>query len=522
MPQFKEAAEAAAAEKDKRHRAELRRIISAEATRVVIAKGVAAGLAEPVVQGVARDVCGGISGYIELRAGGHPAEWPEPGLPYTSDLSGSLDLLASSSTEDQEATASSALHRISRGPTARPFTLARARDGLIVRDAPNGRMAAILNVLRATKDCARVTTIKAGINATTGEMLAAGRSKAKIAIPLRCGKWHEGKFLSGNARLCASQIIRRGARWFMAGQFEMVTKDCALTGARIGVDRGIVNPVAMAVVQPSGAVAAVIPPMGAEIGKAIKAAEKKRRAEEKRRGTTSHRHAKRVGDGLHRLANAIVTEAKSRGARVVVEQLGGLKETIVAARPKGSRKGGWRHGLKRAQLGKLETILAYKLALAGLPKMQEVVAGGTSQTCLACGVRDPKNRVTQARFACVGCGFDAHADTVGAVNIARRSVAMEKIAKGAKLAPLERNMVLRLRSRNDNGLGPLVRDYACVNGFVAGRASAETDAPHLGLTVSVGQNDISCAQNGFMFVFPEGGVAFEGPERAPLETKPDG
>ena len=41
----------------------------------------------------------------------------------------------------------------------------------------------------------------------------------------------------------------------------------------------------------------------------------------------------------------------------------------------------------------------------------------TSRTCPACGHVSAENRQTQARFACVECGFEGNADLVGAINI---------------------------------------------------------------------------------------------------------
>ena len=43
----------------------------------------------------------------------------------------------------------------------------------------------------------------------------------------------------------------------------------------------------------------------------------------------------------------------------------------------------------------------------------------TSQTCPCCGHTAKENRQTQARFACVACGFEENADLVGAINILR-------------------------------------------------------------------------------------------------------
>jgi putative transposase len=41
----------------------------------------------------------------------------------------------------------------------------------------------------------------------------------------------------------------------------------------------------------------------------------------------------------------------------------------------------------------------------------------TSRTCPCCGHVSAQNRQTQARFACVECGFEGNADLVGAINI---------------------------------------------------------------------------------------------------------
>ncbi|MBK9617072.1 MAG: transposase [Uliginosibacterium sp.] len=43
----------------------------------------------------------------------------------------------------------------------------------------------------------------------------------------------------------------------------------------------------------------------------------------------------------------------------------------------------------------------------------------TSRTCPCCGHVSKDNRKTQAKFACVECGYENHADVVGAINILR-------------------------------------------------------------------------------------------------------
>jgi ribosomal protein L37AE/L43A len=50
--------------------------------------------------------------------------------------------------------------------------------------------------------------------------------------------------------------------------------------------------------------------------------------------------------------------------------------------------------------------------------VEKVDPAYTSQTCNACGHRDPKNRESQAVFRCRACGHTAHADVNAARNIA--------------------------------------------------------------------------------------------------------
>lgn len=66
--------------------------------------------------------------------------------------------------------------------------------------------------------------------------------------------------------------------------------------------------------------------------------------------------------------------------------------------------------------GEFRRQLAYKLQWRG-GQLVEVPPQQTSQTCPRCGHRAAENRPTQARFACAGCGFEAHADWVAATRI---------------------------------------------------------------------------------------------------------
>ncbi|MGH8289045.1 MAG: RNA-guided endonuclease InsQ/TnpB family protein [Steroidobacteraceae bacterium] len=65
--------------------------------------------------------------------------------------------------------------------------------------------------------------------------------------------------------------------------------------------------------------------------------------------------------------------------------------------------------------------LAYKLPWAG-GTLIAVAPQNTSRMCPACGCVSAGNRLTQAQFLCVACGFKEHADRVGAINILSRGM----------------------------------------------------------------------------------------------------
>jgi putative transposase len=96
-------------------------------------------------------------------------------------------------------------------------------------------------------------------------------------------------------------------------------------------------------------------------------------------------------------------------------------ETPGAFLPNGANaKAGLNRTILDAGWGQFLTILANKAASAGRLTIP-VDARSTSRTCLSCGHVAKENRVTQAKFACVRCGFAANADHVGAANVLDRA-----------------------------------------------------------------------------------------------------
>lgn len=62
--------------------------------------------------------------------------------------------------------------------------------------------------------------------------------------------------------------------------------------------------------------------------------------------------------------------------------------------------------------------LDYKLAWNG-GQLVAIPPRNTSRTCPRCSHVSKENRLSQAQFECVECGFEENADLVGAINVLR-------------------------------------------------------------------------------------------------------
>ncbi|MEV5748869.1 zinc ribbon domain-containing protein [Actinoallomurus sp. NPDC052308] len=76
------------------------------------------------------------------------------------------------------------------------------------------------------------------------------------------------------------------------------------------------------------------------------------------------------------------------------------------------------------------TVLAHEAESAG----RELIAiepHNTSRLCSRCGHCAADNRLTQAKFACRGCGHATHADVNAAIDILRAGLALRETAQAA-------------------------------------------------------------------------------------------
>ncbi len=466
------------------------------------------GLPSSLRDGLASDLERSISSYVELKLGDFGPEWPSRQRPYASRLEDGLDDLARSASKEEENLARNEIYRGGQPERFRPFILTRGRECRLLRKEENGSLVLVLEIVSANDPRSQKAFISDGIDACTGEVMAAKASKTRLLMPVSLSKWHENKFLSGKSILRSCIISRDGGDWYMNAQFEMATPAEITPEGVLGIDRGITMTAAGAIVGMNGHVKDLVATAGSEVSARVRRYERLNRKHQRRKGVPRKGHRQAVDQILHELANDVVALAKEGRLAVAMEKLDGFKLVITTKRARGTRRSGWQKHLKKMQLAKLEDILAYKLRLAGLPPLQQVVAPGTSQTCSACGYRDRSNRPSQAEFKCSSCGSEFHADLNAGVQIARRGViGIRKLnKKGSKMDALHKNMVDDLSDRDDAGLGPL--SVSAGEGFVAVLDSARSanDRTQSGLRPGGSKNSARNRQKtGPVPVFSESG-----------------
>jgi putative transposase len=97
--------------------------------------------------------------------------------------------------------------------------------------------------------------------------------------------------------------------------------------------------------------------------------------------------------------------------------------TVEKPGTKVAQKSGLNRSILDAGWGVFLSILTAKAESAGRT-LVAVDPRNTSRTCPSCGHCARENRVTQADFLCVSCGFAGHADVVGATNVLRAGLAL--------------------------------------------------------------------------------------------------
>ena len=122
-------------------------------------------------------------------------------------------------------------------------------------------------------------------------------------------------------------------------------------------------------------------------------------------------------DFVHKVSNDI----SKNHAVVCIEdlQVGNMSKR---ATKRAAQKSGLNRSILDGSPFALRRQLEYKTQWRG-GLLVAVPPQNTSRKCLECGHVSALNRRSQAKFVCVSCGFSAHADFVGAVNIREAGLA---------------------------------------------------------------------------------------------------
>jgi putative transposase len=232
----------------------------------------------------------------------------------------------------------------------------------------------------------------------------------RILVPCLVHDYHAARLGEGIKRGQADLVLRKG-RWYLYVTVAVPDGTPAKTTDVLGVDLGIRN----LATDSDG------DHYTGDAVEAVRVRTQAHRAALQRVGTRSaHRKLQRVGakEGTfrtivnHTISKALVRKAQDTGRAIALEDLSGIRDRTPVRKSQRARHGGW-------AFFQLRAFVTYKATIAGVPLVL-VDPRNTSRTCPECGHCDERNRKSQSEFVCKSCGFAAHADVVGAVNIARK------------------------------------------------------------------------------------------------------
>jgi len=228
------------------------------------------------------------------------------------------------------------------------------------------------------------------------------------SIPFVCGQRQHALLAQ---RQGESDLVYRDGTWFLYATVNVIEEPPAEVSDVVGIDLGIVN----IATDSDGRVYS-----GAHLT-GLRHRHRRLRQRLQRKGTRSarqllrrrRRKERRFGTWVnHTLSARIVAEAQGTARGIALEDLGHIRERVSARKSQRATLHSW-------AFDQLRRFIAYKAQRVGVPVVY-VDPRNTSRTCPACGLVDKRNRLSQARFVCVGCGLAGHADTIAALNIRAR------------------------------------------------------------------------------------------------------
>ncbi|WP_445003173.1 RNA-guided endonuclease InsQ/TnpB family protein [Halomonas mongoliensis] len=220
-------------------------------------------------------------------------------------------------------------------------------------------------------------------------------------------------------------VSQSGERWFVSIQTEREVAVPAPTGGAVGIDMGVAR---FATLSDGRHLA----PLNSFKKHQVALRKAQQAMSRKTKFSNNWKKAKaRVQKVQARIANArrdtlhkASATISQHHALVVLEdlQVGNMSRSARGSVEQPGRNVRQKSGLNRSILDQgwyeFRRQLDYKLAWRGA-HLIVVPPRNTSRTCPECGHVAAENRPSQARFACIECGFTANADHVAAINVLR-------------------------------------------------------------------------------------------------------
>ena len=245
---------------------------------------------------------------------------------------------------------------------------------------------------------------------------------------------HQHRAVRGTVKMVSMK--REGRRWYVILACDDVpVQPLPATGATVGIDMGVVsflttsdgkhvpNP------RPLAVAAARLTATQQSLARKRRGSSRRRRAAA--RVAALHAKVRRYRlDHAHKTALALVREHD-----VIVHEALKIGNMTLRPRPRPAADGTWEPNGASAKAGLNKSILdAGWGVFLGVLRAKAESAGRviveidpryTSQRCSQCGHVAAGNRVTQAQFRCMVCGYESHADVNAARNILRAGLALQ-------------------------------------------------------------------------------------------------
>jgi putative transposase len=281
------------------------------------------------------------------------------------------------------------------------------------------------NVVKGTKSPKLVIKEEHGLYniKDNSQILYPTGSQSGIIVPIDFGFYQLENYIKKGIPKEAHLVYRKDKdEFYIHFAFEFTPEKIEVESI-MGVDRGITNIAAYAVINPESYEIINRGYIDGSKLTAIYDEEDKVRVKLQQAGKVYSSNRKRnfANIVIHLATNEIVSNALKYKSQVYVEDLAQLADrSKIKARFKGKPNTRLNVLFNSTFYQRFLQTLTYKLEYVGLPKPKEVHPAWTSTTCPKCGKIDKLNRASQSTFTCINCGHTDLADLNAGVVIAAK------------------------------------------------------------------------------------------------------